>query len=413
MRLNNLDLFTGIGGWHLAAERNGHIETICTSEIDPYKVKFIDRNLGLDNAGSIINVAVPAACHPHSSYADDDRVAVEETGFTSLCIEDFYEGIIPFPDSITGSFPCREVSPANTLNNEGINGEHSSLIHEQLRIIEDLEPRYVAMENSELLRLRGLDYILSEFNRMGYCVEYETVAACHFGLPHYRHRLYLVAYLPDSAVGQTNTRVFDSVRKMATKHPNDTIPFMNDADQALLDFATVREPKSIKLRTKRINALGDAIIVDIAEGIFAGITHCEQRDNRRSKPKPRSDEMYKASLTEQGTWAILQPDLFDPASQSLQDLPARGLMINGELFSGPRDPVLNPAKTMYPSVFSTILRRDGNNNFTCKSRLNRPGRLGGVIGDLMRLGCSEGGLNPEFAEVMMGYERGYTALKSK
>ncbi|WP_070965544.1 DNA cytosine methyltransferase [Vibrio sonorensis] len=60
-QLHCLDLFTKIGGFHLAAQRNGHINTICTSEIDSYNVKFIERNLLLDNAGDIQNVAVPAS----------------------------------------------------------------------------------------------------------------------------------------------------------------------------------------------------------------------------------------------------------------------------------------------------------------------------------------------------------------
>lgn len=96
-KLPLLELCTGIGGFHLAAKQNGLIETVCTAEIDPYNCKLIDRNFNLDNCGDVSEIALPRAAHSHQALIDNDMVPVEETGFTSLCIEDFLEGILPFP----------------------------------------------------------------------------------------------------------------------------------------------------------------------------------------------------------------------------------------------------------------------------------------------------------------------------
>ena len=92
-------------------------------------------------------------------------------------------------------------------------------------------------------------------------------------------------------------------------------------------------------------------------------------------------------------------------------LPSSGRMVEGIIYS-PENPCrkLNPAKTQYPNLFSTLIKKDGNNNFTCKSRTTRPGKLGGLIGDMMKLGANIGGLHPEFAEEFMGYEKGHSAL---
>lgn len=53
-----VDLFTGLAGFTLAGHRTGKIETIFTSEIDSYNVKFIAQNLELENAGDINFVCV-------------------------------------------------------------------------------------------------------------------------------------------------------------------------------------------------------------------------------------------------------------------------------------------------------------------------------------------------------------------
>ena len=405
--LNALDLHTGIGGFHVAAKRNGKINTFMCSEIDPFNNKLIDSKLNLDNAGDICSFALSEQFHPDSArIANEDIVPCEESGLSSVTFEDFMEGVLPFPDIATSGFPCQNITPANLLDDSGIDGQQSGLIRENLRIIEDLEIPYVVLETSERLNRKGLSYILAEFDRMGYIVEWETISAVAFGFPHYRHRLYLVAYLKDTKVAKTKSRVFDTVRRAA--HYFDEKPFrfplLSESPSWVISNAVVENTRSIKLRTKRINGLGNAVIPEIPFHIFNGITLAEFGEEN-SAYKVGKKHLMPVSLTVEGNQII------DSSGKSPTHMPTRGYMEDGAIYSdGNRCALLNSTKTAYAGLYSTLIRKDGNNNFTTKSRLNRPGKLGGLVGEIMSLGVDQGGLHPEFCEQFMGYERGYTEL---
>ena len=100
-------------------------------------------------------------------------------------------------DILTGGFPCQDISVQG--NKKGVNhGEKSGLWWEMWRIIGDLRPRIVIMENvSNILRLGGTD-VVGSLAEIGYCVEWEIVSARQFGAPHLRKRWFGVAYLTDT-----------------------------------------------------------------------------------------------------------------------------------------------------------------------------------------------------------------------
>ncbi|ODM56024.1 DNA cytosine methyltransferase [Vibrio harveyi] len=405
--LKMMDLFTGIAGFTRAGEMTGKIDSILGSEIDSFNVKFLDQKIGLDNCGDISNLAVPLSEHPHASYADDDLVAVEETGFTTVSIEDFYEGAIEFPDILCGGFPCQNISPANCHDSSGIQGDKSGLVHEQLRVIELLEPSYCIMENSEQLTNKGLDFILNELQKLGYVVEFECVSAAHFGFPFYRHRQYLVAYLPSTPLAKHGKSVFSVLRKEACKAPNSKFPFKHEASDEFIESAIVLNPRQIKLRTKRLNSLGNSIIPCIAKAIFDAIVIAEF-----GKVDSLEDVLlteYSGSLVGESWVNII--GLFEKKVKPFK-VPSRGYMNGSTLYTGPRDSMVNPLKTTYQGMWQTLIARDGNNNFTTKSRLNRPGGLGGLVGEFMKLGINDGGLSPVFSEEFMGYPKGWTELRS-
>jgi DNA (cytosine-5)-methyltransferase 1 len=403
-----IDLFTGLAGFSLAGARTGRFKTILASEIDSYCVKLIERNFDYENAGSITSVAQPQSVHPDNHLMDQDLVPCEETGFSSICLEDFFSGALEFPYLVSGSFPCQDISPANT-NAVGISGERSGLVEEQLRIIADLEPLFAVFENSELLTSRGLDSILKDLNEMGYIAEWETVTAAAFGYPHYRHRCYIVAYLPTTKTAQNSQSIFDYVRSRVTATPEWKLPLNAPENSTeILQRAVIETPRSIKLRTKRINALGNAIIPQIAEAILNAIVAIEDGyiSSETTTMRPHCDLVNNK-------WTTPVFDLFD-TKETISKFAKSGKMINGNCYT-PFEPCrkLNPVKTQYMNMFSTLLsKNDGNNNFSA-SRKNRPGKLGGVLGDLIKLGADKGGLHPNFAEHLMGYETDYTELKAR
>lgn len=405
-KLSMIDCFTGIGGFHLAGMRNGAIQTICTSEIDAYNVRLINQNLNLDNAGDINYVVVNEETHPAKSLLKEDLVPVEETGFSPLCIEDFYNDILPWPSILTGGFPCQDVSSANLQGGTGIKGLRSGLVHEQLRIMESLEIEIALFENSPNLTAKGLSFILSELDRLGYCVEWETISATAFGYPHYRHRIYLCAYLKDSDIFKSNVRIMDLVRAQAQEVPQWKLPLFHHDPEWIINNSVVENTRSIHLRTKRINSLGNSVIPDIPEAIFNAITDTKMMTGHLKGVTAKTmNEDATLRLTESG-WTDVISDAV------VLKMPRRGIMVDGIICSSKkRCEILDPLSTKYKGLSSTLIRKDGNNNFTTRSRLNRPGKLGGLIGDIMALGVSIGGLHPEFCEIYMGYEKGYTELK--
>jgi DNA (cytosine-5)-methyltransferase 1 len=406
-RLVSLDLFTGIGGFHLAAQRNGLIYTLMASEIDGFNCKHIYHNLGLENAGSVCDVAVNELSHPAHAMIKEmgDVVPCESTGFTSLTMDDFMEGVVEFPDMVTGGFPCQNISSANVFDLSGIDGEQSGLVHEQLRILENLEVPIAIFENAERLNSKGLSYILSELDRMEYTVEWETISASAFNFPHYRHRLFCVCYRADTEIAKGNVRVFDYVRALAQKllEKPFIIPLISEDAPWVKENAGIEDARSIKLRTKRINGLGNAVVPDIPEAIFKSITDCECNQVIEQPSFFMCDEQAVLTL-DNDVWS-------DDNNVTVTHMPTRGIMSQGVIYSSGRCDVLNVSKKQYKGLYSTLIKKDGNNNFSCKSRLTRPGKLGGLVGEIMGgTGLSVGGLHPEFCERFMGYPIGYTEV---
>ncbi|WP_199438493.1 DNA cytosine methyltransferase [Vibrio owensii] len=409
MELKVLDLCTGMGGFHHAGIDNPFVTTVCTAEIDSFCKKHIDQNLGLENVGDLTSINTPIAQHPFAEMVEADLVPVEETGLTSITMEEINEGIVEI-NCITAGSPCQQVSPLNTLHNsEGINGKDSGLIHEVLDHVEDLDVDYFILENHALLRKRGMVHILERLSSLDYIIEYETVTGTAVGFPHYRHRLYLAAYKPTTPIARSGRRAFDVLRRIAQKaKPNDNFPLPSEISKdELYKIAVVENPKSIKLRTKRLNAVGNTVIPLIPKAIFKGLTNAFSSKVDRT-PKPRPKERYIASFTSDG----LRPEQMDLFNDNglLEEVPSHGYMINGELFSGDRDYNLNPQNTTYKNLYSTAHCRDGNNNFS-PSRLRRPGKMGGLVSDVMKaVGATAGGLNPTFSEQLLGYPADFTKL---
>ena len=97
-------------------------------------------------------------------------------------------------DVISGGFPCQDISAAG--KGAGINGERSGLWSEMARIVGEVRPRFVFVENSPLLVGRGLAVVLADLAALGYDARWGIVGAHHAGAPHKRDRIWIVGY-PD------------------------------------------------------------------------------------------------------------------------------------------------------------------------------------------------------------------------
>ncbi len=161
-----LDLFSGIGGFSLGLERAG-MQTIAFCEVDP-------------------------ACRQVLKKHWPDVPIFEDV--KTLTAKDIHDTV----DVICGGFPCQDISLAG--KGAGLAGERSGLWYEYRRLIEEIRPRYVIIENVAALRSRGLDAVLSGLTEIGYDAEWHCIPASAVGAPHQRDRIWVVAH-PNS-VGQ-------------------------------------------------------------------------------------------------------------------------------------------------------------------------------------------------------------------
>jgi DNA (cytosine-5)-methyltransferase 1 len=168
--LNGLDLFSGIGGISLAL--SPWVRTVAYCENDRYAQSVL---LSRMHQGSL----------HHAPIWDDVRTIRMGIFPSGLTI-----------DIICGGFPCQDISLAGT--GKGLAGERSGLFFEIARLVGELRPRFVFLENVPAISVRGLDRVLMEFTALGYDCRWTIVSAAELGAPHLRERWFLLAHADDS-----------------------------------------------------------------------------------------------------------------------------------------------------------------------------------------------------------------------
>ena len=167
-----LDIFSGVGGFSLGLERSGLFKTVAFCEIDPYRRAVLNKHW------------------PNVPCYHDVR---ELTAGTLRA-----DGILPI-DAICGGFPCQGISAVGPRT--GFADSRSALWFEYLRLIRELRPNLVFLENSPNLRNLGLAEILGALASLGYDAWWDGLRASDVNAHHQRDRLFLVAYLASEQVG--------------------------------------------------------------------------------------------------------------------------------------------------------------------------------------------------------------------
>nr|WP_242486398.1 DNA cytosine methyltransferase [Pseudomonas sp. TH03] len=152
-----------------------------------------------------------------------------------------WRGII---DVVSGGFPCQDISAAG--NGTGINGARSGLWREMARIISEVRPELVYLENSPLLVGRGLALVLGELAEMGYDAQWCIVSASDVGAPHKRDRTWLVAY--SNEIGRSG-RHWESRTKRWVKPENCSRTDLADAGSKYGErFVACRSDAQVRCR---------------------------------------------------------------------------------------------------------------------------------------------------------------------
>jgi DNA (cytosine-5)-methyltransferase 1 len=164
--MNELALFAGVGGGILGGHMLGW-RTVCAVEIDPYAASIL---VARQNDGSL---------HPFPIW-DDVRTFDGRP----------WRGAV---DVVSGGFPCQDISVAGT--GRGLDGERSGLWREFARIVGEVAPPRVFIENSPRLRTLGLATVLGDLAAMGYDAAWGVLGADAVGAPHQRKRMWIVGNL--------------------------------------------------------------------------------------------------------------------------------------------------------------------------------------------------------------------------
>ena len=107
----------------------------------------------------------------------------------------------PAVDALCGGFPCQDISLAGSR--EGIeHGKKSGLWREFARIIREIRPRYVFLENVAAITTAGLGIVLGDLAACGFDAEWGCLRACDIGAPHIRNRWFLFGWLADGATSR-------------------------------------------------------------------------------------------------------------------------------------------------------------------------------------------------------------------
>lgn len=216
-------LFSGIGGLDLGLERSG-MQCAWQVEINEYATKVLAKH-----------------------WPDVRRYRdVREVGAHNL------EPV----DLVCGGFPCQDISLEGF--GAGIDGERSGLWREFYRIICELRPRYVLVENVAALLIRGMDRVLGDLARSGYDAEWRVLSPTFFGLPHLRRRVFLIAY-PNAQ--RLEGRVFERQRLRAKA-------FSEEEVWSLLPGPYIRRaPYGVSERVGRIGGSGNAVVPQVAQWV--------------------------------------------------------------------------------------------------------------------------------------------------
>ena len=273
-----ISLFAGIGGLDLGLERAG-FECVAQVEINEFALRVLQKHWA----------NIP-------KFKD-----VRDVGKHNL----------PSADLICGGFPCQDVSLAG--QRAGLEGKRSTLWSEFHRIVCEIRPRWVVIENVPgLLSSDNGEFftkIFRELSQSGYDAEWRIISASDLGAPHIRERLFIVAY-PNGYIGldgvlQTGRDTFSEWRKKSVWGFDWSKSKMESRPATILQRwqrLAVRQSPLIRMDdgipdvVERLHATGNAVVPQVAEFIGHCIKKAETCLTKR-EPDKRDSAASQAFTT--------------------------------------------------------------------------------------------------------------------
>ena len=298
--MTHLDLFSGIGGFALAAEAVWPNAEHIFCEIDPFCRTILKKHWPHAPIYGDIRTLTNAK---RSGELQSERTEQEERGWA-------INGV----DLLTGGFPCQPFSHAG--RRKGTNDDRH-LWPEMRRVIQEFAPRYVVAENVRgLLSIDGgmvFEQVCLDLEALGYEVQPFVIPACAVNAPHRRDRVWIVAHAKHESAGDaergrvdqgasarvagSNTdapdatgvrRDGDDAQRQGIQRPDCSCGEIRTSDKQAWkdDWPTVAArlcrvddglpsgiPRPRGWRNAALKAYGNAIVPQVAEQIFRTIKY--------------------------------------------------------------------------------------------------------------------------------------------
>jgi len=159
-----IDLFAGLGGFHLALKELGH-KCVFASEINPVLIECYHKNFSVLPEGDITQI----------KNID-----------------------IPKHDILCAGFPCTPFSKAGKRMGRK-DKKQGKLFDEILRVLEYHKPKYFILENVSNLHYHNdkktFSFIRRKLSKLGYKIDSNIYSPHEFGIPQYRRRVFIVGSL--------------------------------------------------------------------------------------------------------------------------------------------------------------------------------------------------------------------------
>ena len=304
--MKHLDLFSGIGGFALAASWvwGAEHEIVSFCEIDPFCQKVLNKHWPDVPIISDIRdvtyerIMADTRCKHKGSENESTRASDNPSRYSGrenqrskgINQPNDKENCSPTIDLLTGGFPCQ---PFSCAGKQGGEKDDRYLWPEMLRIISEIRPAWIIGENVAGIINLALDQVLSDLENEGYTCQPFIVPACAKDAPHRRDRVWIVAHSgsggfsePDICsqqqggtktigssqdVSDNDRQGLQNGKSLETKRKKRAATNGSGGRRWLPEPNVGRVAHGVRNRVDRLKSLGNAIVPQVVQPIMQAI----------------------------------------------------------------------------------------------------------------------------------------------
>lgn len=254
--MRHLDLFSGIGGFALAAKHAGW-ETVGFCEVNPFCQKVLAKHF------------------PNKPIFNDVTTLCKRISDCPCVGTDQFTDTYGHVDVITAGVPCQ---PASQIGKQRGTSDERWLWPDAIRIVRELQPKYAIFENPYgILTVNGgegFKEILEGLDHSGFDAWWDVIPACAVGATHQRKRVWVVAHSRGEGLeGHAGNGNEETGRAEQTGPTSEGGLPQDEHFQGWWDAdpGVQRVANGVPARVDRLTAVGNAIVPQVAYQIFKAI----------------------------------------------------------------------------------------------------------------------------------------------